>query len=831
MTRPDPARFAAAQTRFDELAELGREERSAELARLAESDPELAAAVAELLAADASAGDKFLADGLAGLAPEILREALSDHAAATAATGDRIGPYRLRSLLGRGGMGEVWEAERADGQFEQTVALKLLKLGMDSDQVLRRFLRERQILARLEHPNIARLLDGGLAPDGRPYLVLERVHGEPITTWCRAGGADLATRVRLVIAVAEAVDLAHRNLVVHRDLKPSNLLVDAAGTVKLLDFGIAKILDSNDEMADSTRLEDRALTPAYAAPEQILGQPATTSTDVYSLGVVLYELLTGRLPHTRSTSSRSGLVEEVARETLTRPSRRVAEAGDARTTRALAGDLDTIALKALAREPQRRYGSIAAFSDDLRRYLDGRPVLAQPDSRRYRARKFVARHRLAVGAAAIVVAALVAGLSIALWQASRAERAASVALAQAERAERVRAFLIAVFDAADPARTLGERIAPRTLVDEGVRRVDAELTGEPALRAEMHDVFAGLYRKLGELEPGKALAEKAHAERSRLFGPESVAAARSEWTLGWILSNQGEFAAARTHLEHSIAVLDRAEGARSLAAADAREPLMELLFGADGAATALPVVERRLATYREVLGERHEKTALSLSDLAVVLNEVDRRDEAERAYRSSASTLDSLLPEDDPRRAYPHSNLAGLLRETGRPEEAEREARAALAVRRKSLGDRHPETATTLGLLARVLIDLGRLDEAEAAARESLAIFDGRDRFGAMQARGNVATVVLRKGRPAEALALFDQVLAEHLALLPAEHPLVYATRIHRIRALEAAGRAAEARAELLPVLARLETKGSEHASLLDAAREIAARLDATVRH
>ncbi len=534
-------------------------------------------------------------------------------------------------------MGEVWEAERADGQFEQIVALKLVKRGMDSEEVLRRFLRERQILARLEHPNIARLLDGGLAPDGRPYLVLERVDGEPIVAWCRAQRCDLAARVRLVIAVAEAVDLAHRNLVVHRDLKPSNLLVDATGTVKLLDFGIAKILASDPEGGASTRLEDRALTPAYAAPEQILGRPATTSTDVYSLGVVLYELLTGRLPHVRATTSHLGLAQEVERETLTRPSRVVAEAGDPRGARALAGDLDTIVVKALAREPERRYGSISAFADDLRRYLDGRPVRARPDSGLYRARKFVARHRLAVAAAALVVAALVAGLSIALWQARRAEQAARLAQAQASRAEQVRAFLVSIFEAADPARARGETVEARTLLDEGARRIDAELAKEPELHAELLELLAGLYRKLGELERAKSLAERAFAEHRRLFGDESVQTARSEWTLGWVLANQGDFTPARERLEHAIAVLDREEGPESLAAADAREPLMEVLFGVEGARGALPVIERRLATYRAVLGERDVRTALSLSDFGVVANELRRVEEAEGAFRSSAA--------------------------------------------------------------------------------------------------------------------------------------------------------------------------------------------------
>jgi len=826
LNRPDPARFAAAWRSFEELADLAPDERAAALAGLAERDAGLAAAVEELFAAESAAGERFLQSGVGAFAPALVVAALDERLPGGAGPGDRVGPYRLRELLGRGGMGEVWEAERADGQFEQTVALKLLKRGMDSEAVLSRFLRERQILARLEHPNIARLLDGGIAPDGRPFLVLERVRGEPITGWCRTRQASLATRLNLIIAVAEAVDLAHRNLVVHRDLKPSNLLVDDSGTVKLLDFGIAKILAAESDPGDSTRLEERALTPAYAAPEQILGLPVTTAADVYALGVVLYELLTGRLPHERSTTSGAGLAQAVERETLTRPSRVVAEAGDSRAAKRLAGDLDTIAAKALAREPERRYSSIAAFADDLRRYLDGRPVLARPDRRLYRARKFVARHRLAVAAAALVAAALVAGLAIALWQARRAEREAATALAQAERAERVRGFLVSVFDAADPARTLGEKIAPRILVDEGVQRVDAELAGDPALRAEMQDIFAGLYRKLGDLAPAKALAETAHAERSRLFGAESAEAAKSEWTLGWTLSMQGEFEPARERLEHAIAVLDRVEGAQSLAAADAREPLMELLFGAEGAEATLPVVERRLATYREVLGERHEKTARALSDHGVVLNEVGRVGEAEVAYRASAAVLDALLAENDPRRAYPHANLSGLLRETGRPEEAEREARVALATRRKSLGDRHPETAQTMSLLSRALQDLGRLDEAELLAREALSVAEGRDRFGAMQARVLVAIILLERGRAEEAFAIFDKGLAEHLELLPAGHPLVFMLRLHRIRALEALGRLPEARAELRTILAELETKGPEHSSPLAAARDLAARLE-----
>ncbi|MEO8503967.1 MAG: tetratricopeptide repeat protein [Acidobacteriota bacterium] len=823
--------WAALRARFEELVELAPAEQEQRLTALENEEPRLGRELRRWLAADVAAGllDRPAVDAAAEL---LFTESGAESGTATGGAdlaGLRLGAWRLVERLGEGGMGEVWLAARADGGFEQQAAIKLIKRGMDSEEVLRRFRRERQILARLEHPRIAHLLDGGMAPDGRPYFVLERVRGATILEWARRGKLGVEARIELVLQAAEGVEFAHRNLVVHRDLKPSNILVGEDGQVKLLDFGIAKLLDPGED-ADATRTAAQMLTPLtprYAAPEQILGEPATTATDVYALGAVLYELLAGELPHRPAASSSLDLSRAAAHETIDRPS--VVAARTGRTlgwARRLSGDLDTIVLRALAREADRRYPSVATFAEDLRRHLDGRPVLARADTRGYRLSKFVRRHRLAVVAAAAVIGALVVGLSMALWQARRAEKSASMALAQVARAERVRGFLISVFDAADPARTLGEKIEARTLVDEGVRRADAELTGAPELRAEMRDVFAGLYRKLGDLASAKALAEKALGERSRIFGSESVEAAKSEWTLGWVLSNQGEFAPARQRLKHSIAVLESAEGPLSLAAADAREPLMELLFGAEGPAAALPVVERRLATYRAVLGERHEKTALSLSDLGVVLNEVKRVDDAERAYRASAQILDALLPADDPRRAYPHSNLAGLLRENGRLEDAEREARVALAIRRKSLGSRHPETGLTLSQLGRVLLDLGRLDEAEAAARESLAICEGRDRFAATQARSNVASVLLRKGRAAEALALFDQVLAEQLALLPEEHLLVYSVRVNRLRALQALGRVEEARAGVDALVVRLESKGVEHAAVLADARALAVSLD-----
>ena len=291
-----------------------------------------------------------------------------------------------------------------------------------------------------------------------------------------------------------------------------------------------------------------------------------------------------------------------------------------------------------------------------------------------------------------------------------------------------------------------------------------------------------------------------------------------------MLSNQGDFAPARERLEHAIAVLDREEGPQSLTAADAREPLMELLFGAEGPRGALPVVERRLATYRAVLGERDVRTALSLSDFGVVVNELGRAEEAESAYRASAAILDALLP-GDPRVAYPHSNLAALLRESGRLPEAEIEARKALATRRKALGERHAETATTLGQLSRILLELGRLEEAEAMTREALAISEGRDRFGAAQSRALLGSVLLKQGQAAAALALFEQCVVEHHALLPPDHILNYSVELNRTRALEAVGRTAEASAEVRRLLPLLRAKGVEAAGPLAAALQLAERL------
>ena len=547
---------SAARTLFHELVELPAAQRDERLAVIAAREPALAQRVAELLTADAAAPQDF-ADAAA--APTALLQVLEDLVGSDGlAAGERVGPYRLLALLGRGGMGEVWRAERADGQFERQVALKLVASELGSREIVERFLRERQILAGLEHPGIARLLDGGVAADGRPYFALELVEGESITSFARTGALDLDERVELVVAAAEAVAAAHARLVVHRDLKPSNILVTADGRVKLLDFGIAKLVAPGDGDPELTRTVALRMTPAYAAPEQVRGEPATTATDVYGLGAVLYELLTGRPAFERRASSAAELIERVRHETLVRPSRAVAEdLGGRRLARRLAGDLDTIVAKALHPDPGRRYASADAFAEDLRRYLARQPVLARPDSLRYRLGKLVRRNRVASAAATFGLLAILGGLALALWQASVARASARRATNEAAHARRVQELLIELFQGADPARTLGSTLTARQVLDEGVRRLPSELAADPRTGAAMSEVFARTYRSLGMLSEAQRYAHQAVLLRRRLDGPDSLAVAEAQLTAAEVAVERGDVAGSRRTLVGLLPRLDR----------------------------------------------------------------------------------------------------------------------------------------------------------------------------------------------------------------------------------------------------------------------------------
>jgi tetratricopeptide (TPR) repeat protein/tRNA A-37 threonylcarbamoyl transferase component Bud32 len=480
-----PERWREAQRLFHEAREKPAAERSAFVAAASEGDAELAAEVASLLAADADSGG-FLETPAAP--PEPLRT--------------RVGPWQILQEIGHGGMGTVYLGERADGPFRKRVAVKVVRRGMDTEAVLKRFRQERQILAGLEHPNIARLLDGGNTDDGLPYLVMEYVEGEPLTAWCARRGLDVPERLALFRTICATVQFAHQNLVVHRDLKPGNITVTADGTPKLLDFGVAKLL--NADLAGTTRdltvAGGGAFTPEYASPEQLRGERITTASDVWSLGVLLYELLAGVRPFGAAGAPPGEVAKAVLETEPEKPSAAAARAGDERTRRRLEGDLDTIVLKALRKEPERRYASAEQFSEDLRRHLEGAPVKARRDTFTYRTGKFLARHRAAAAAAALVLVALVGGILATARQAriARAERARAD-----RRLEDVRklagSFLFEFHDAivtlpgSTPAREL---VVRRAL--EYLGTIAKEVSGDPVAERDLADA----YERLAEVQGG-----------------------------------------------------------------------------------------------------------------------------------------------------------------------------------------------------------------------------------------------------------------------------------------------------------------------------------------
>jgi eukaryotic-like serine/threonine-protein kinase len=456
--------------------------------------------------------------------------------------GDAIGPYRLIRELGVGGMGAVWLAERADGALKRAVALKLPHPGPFQQQLAERFRRERDILAGLTHPHIARLYDAGATTAGQPYLALEYVEGMPLNDYCARQKLDVPARLALFLQVLSAVQYAHTNLVLHRDLKPSNILVTADGNVQLLDFGIAKFMSGNETReTELTEMGGRALTPDYASPEQILGAPLSTASDVYSLGVILYELLSGARPYKLKRGTRGELEDAILATDSPRPSaalkKRMAssEISAVKRVRELEGDLDVICLKALKKEPQARFPTVAAFAAEIERYRQNLPIETRSDSKLYTAQRFVSRHRTVVALSTFAVVALVAGMITALMQANRASHEAEIARAQSARAKAAEQFLTGLFtanstDQADPQA--GQRLTARDLLDRGAARIDQELTAFPDAKADVLNTLADMYVHLGEwdraLELNRErlkLVEKIHGKRSVPYADALVVSA------------------------------------------------------------------------------------------------------------------------------------------------------------------------------------------------------------------------------------------------------------------------------------------------------------------
>jgi serine/threonine-protein kinase len=779
---------------FFEALELPVEDRPAFLDRACGGDAALRAELEAVLAAHQSAGGTRDTDRL--LSPE------ATGLGAGLPPGTRIGAYQLEAMVGRGGMGEVYRARRADRQYEQLVAIKVMRPGRDTDDLMARFRTERQILARLQHPNIATLLDGGVTPNGQPYLVMQYVDGVPITRYAADRGLDLTERLRLFATVCDAVQFAHQNLVVHRDLKPSNILVTAEGDVRLLDFGIAKLLDV-DGANGSTTGELLLLTPEHAAPEQFLGGSITTATDGYALGVLLYELLTGSRPFQFAPAA--ALHRAVCQDDPIAPS--AAAADPERLARAkvdrppvgaaaIAGDLDAIVLKALRKEPERRYLTAAELADDVRRHLAGFPVQARPETLGYVTARFIRRNRLAVAAStalAIAVAALMV-VSIRFAVTSRAQ--ARTIAEERDVAVQVSSFLENLFKSPDPFAAGPSRrdtLRVGAILAEGARKVTTELADQPALQARLLGVLGRAETDLGRLDAALPLLEAAVARRREVSGPDASETAILERALGLTLWQMGKAARAETLFRRAAATLAR-----------------------------------------DSIGQRRERIK-AVAALGNSLMSQGRFPAAETEYRQAVSLAEVEYPTEHTEVAGRLSDLAMAVNAQARRPEAELLLRRAIAIERAVNGPDHPRVATPLINLATVLIDVGRLDDAEQLAREALTI--QRTRLPSPHPRtassiNNLAAVLVNQGRPRDAEPLFREALAMQRALYGERHPSIAATTLNLAGTIEAQGRVATSlslQREALAIL--LATAGPRHPNVAIAHNNIGVSLHKLGRH
>lgn len=698
-----PDRWARVMELFEAASAQPPEHRSAFLDVSCGGDAELRREVASLLVWDTPnnpALDRGVEQALAEAASLVVPQALPI---------ERIGPYRLLSEIGSGGMGTVYLAER-DGDFSQRVAIKVVRGLLDAEG-LRRFKVERQILASLEHPSIARLLDGGTTPEGLPYLVMELVDGEPIDRYCDTHALAVAQRVALFGRVCDAVSYAHRRLVVHRDLKPSNILVTADGTPKLLDFGIAKLLD--DERAEAalvTTPSMRVLTPEYASPEQIRGETITTAADVYSLGVLLFELLTGRRPHVFDSRRPDAIGDAVLAQDAPRPSTVVAPGLGRR--RELAGDLDTIVLAALQKEPARRYASVDALAEDLRRYLASEPINARPATWRYRAGRYVRRHRAGAAAAALFVVTVIAFGAALAFSAASANR-------ERRNAERVTSMLIQMFSGSDPRTVRGNSVTARELLDQGAERIRRDLRDEPDMQARLLDALGSVYAGLGLTDSAQTVFRDSMAARQSGGLADSQPAARTMWRLADTLRSRGDFTAAEPLARAAYEMTTRIVGPVNPQTGETLNTLAMVRLGQGATADAEGMFLQATQIFRDTLGPEHPMVALGLQNTA--------RSRLARGDRAGAERL----------------------------------LREALVIQRRIFG---VVTAESLAMLARIATADGRLDEAEALLRESLAAarmaFGKAAQPGLQSAILALADALEARGKTAEADVLFREAVA-----------------------------------------------------------------------
>jgi len=709
--------------------------------------------------------------------------------------GQRLGPYRILRKLGSGGMGDVYLAERADEEYQQRVAIKLVRAGAFTPQVQGRLRTERQILATLQHANIARLLDGGRAPDGTPYLVMEYIDGEPIDVYCDRRRLPLEARIALVRVVCAAVHYAHQNLIVHRDLKPNNILITESGEVKLLDFGIAKLLDARHSAHTLavTHMDYRVMTPAHASPEQVRGDVITTASDIYVLGVLLFELLSGRKPFhlvgSRLTDMEriiceqepplpSSMIERTAQESPEQLADILASRSTtrARLRRDLQGDLDNIIMMAMRKDASRRYTSAEQLSADLQRHLIGQPVLATRDTWTYRARKFFDRHTVPVIVSALGIATLAAFAVITFIQAQRIAHERDVVAVERARAEQVSSFLVELFELSDPSKSRGNQVTARELLDIGARRVSVGLQDQPETRATLLGTIGRVYSSLGLYSDSVSLLQDALNSKIAIYGPKHEQVAAALVALGNALCEQGKLDECQQRLGAALAMQQELLGPTAVQTAATLMSYAKLAQQRGTLDIAQRYYNESLEIYRRNGKDRTTEAASVMNELAGLHSYRGEYQKAETLYRAALDIDRQALGQDHPHVAMHVHDIAVALQLQGKLTEAEPLYVESTQSLRKILGPSHPHTLDALANYGRFLRRCGDLEQAEQVLSDVLATdkvargpqhaFVGHDLV-------SLSNVRLDLGHYAQAEQDLRAALDIYAKTLPPEHPFV----------------------------------------------------------
>jgi serine/threonine-protein kinase len=824
--------WAKVRAIFDELVDLPAPLRAARLADFALESPALAKEVEQMLVADARAGTQQLGAIAGDFAAAAVAKAHQELPRALS-VGSRFASWLLVKVLGEGGMGSVFLAERDGVGYTQRAAIKLLRVGNQSGEAQRRFVAEQRMLASLQHPNVAHLIEGGISPEGVPYLALEYVDGIALTRWADREQLPARERVQLFLHVCAAVEHAHQRLIVHRDLKPSNILVDAAGQVKLLDFGIGKLLSELDDDAHLTATGMRLFTPGYGAPEQLRGEAISTATDVYSLGVVLYELLTGHLPFEVASGSVVDWERVVLTAAPTPPSRRATqhrsgEPGEPEWTPRLpfpagwAGDMDAIVLKALRKEPDARYPTVAALREDLCALLEGRPVKARKGSRRYRAQKFVARHALAIVLGSTAALALLVGTGVALWQANeasvardRAEGQSLQARLEARRAEATVEFLTDVFANADPGHADGAEPTARDLLVAGEAELDRATDLDAATRTSLTIAMARAHMGLENREVMLRLMEKVQAD-AQASGSARVRI-DALLNLGIAYNRNSRRPEALEKYREAEAVY-RESGLVDASVMARIDRLQAIdLSNLDRNAEALVHIQRAHAVLLAETGPLSQETADCLDVYLILLSDLDRGREGVAITQPSFAALAGATSVPTQRRAQILASHAYALKLAGRLAEAEAAVRESLKLEESLYGPDHQAITSTLSKLMSIQRDQGHFAEAAATAERTLAIDRATLPAGdssLLFTIQNAARMALLAGNLARARSLIDEALAGQRALDAMGTATAAWGRGVNIEILYAEGDLAGARAEmqaLEPLFPLLDPRNRKH--------------------